>query len=59
MRKKVYQFVVLYEYGGGTVRTTEKYPSLEELQRIVDGYIEDVKLNRISRVVFGIKAVKK
>lgn len=46
MRKKVYQLIVLYEYGGVSVKTTEKYPSLEELQRIVDGYIEVVRLNR-------------
>lgn len=45
MRKKVYQLIVLDEYGV-SVKTTEKYPSLEELQRIVDGYIEVVRLNR-------------
>lgn len=46
MRKKVYQLIVLDEYGGVCVMTTGKYPSLEELQRIVDGYIEVVRLNR-------------
>lgn len=38
--------IVLDEYSGVSVKTTEKYPSLEELQRIVDGYIEVVRLNR-------------
>lgn len=45
MRKKVYQLIVLDEYGGVGVKTTEKHPELKELQRIVDGYIEVVSFN--------------
>lgn len=45
MRKNINQLIVLDEYGGVTARTTDKYPSLEELQKLVDGYIEVVRLN--------------
>ena len=43
--RKNFQLVVLDEYGGVTVKTTEAHPSLKELQRIVDGYIEVVSFS--------------
>lgn len=44
MRKKVYQLIVLDEYGIN-VKTADKYPGWEDLRKLLGGFIEMVSFN--------------